>query len=74
VLSEVVCVPAPRSHTSFAEGLIVLPTFLIDLNAFEARDLKVFERFIADAASPMSLRLTFTTSTTIESFPLCDIA
>jgi hypothetical protein len=60
---------------SVAEGLLLLPTFLIDRKAFEARDLKVLDRFEADApASPASLRLTLITSTTIESFPVCDTA
>jgi len=60
---------------SFAEGLLLLPTFFNERKAFEARDLKVFERFVADAsASPVSARLTLITSTTIESFPLCDTA
>jgi hypothetical protein len=63
-----------EGQISFAEvsRLVTFPMFLIDLKALEARDLKVLDLFIVEAATPpvsamASDFLILTTSTTTES-------
>jgi hypothetical protein len=67
------CVPTLEAKMFFALGFVLLPTFLIERKAFEARDLNVLERFVGGAALSvgfcLSFRFTLTTSTISESSP-----